>query len=231
MNIYTFTPNVHSMESPRQVVPWIMSQFNPKSVLDVGCGIGTWLKAFSEAGIDDFFGVDGSHAEQQGLLIPSANFKVVDLNQPWQLNRKFDLAICLEVAEHLTEEASMHLVRSLTQHARLIIFAAAVPFQGGQNHINEQWPAYWQSRFRNHNFYFHDSVRPAFWNNPKVQWWYKQNAFVVNQDPSEVTIFPWIHPEAYAERSRAYMDILEGRAGILGSLKIMGVALKNRFVK
>jgi len=231
MSVYTFTHDVHTMASPRQVVPWIMKQFSPNSVLDVGCGIGTWLKAFQEAGVSDFFGVDGSHTEPQGLLIPNTNFKAIDLNQPWQLNRKFDLAICLEVAEHLTEEASVHLVKALTDHASTIIFGAAVPFQGGQNHVNEQWPSYWQEKFRKHDFYFHDQLRPVFWNNPQVQWWYKQNAFVVNREPSKSEILPAIHPDAFVERSQEYKNIVDGNSGIAMSFGILNRALKNKLLK
>lgn len=231
MSVYTFTHDVHTMESPRQVVPWLMKQFNPKSVLDVGCGIGTWLKAFQEASVSDFFGIDGSHTEPQGLLIPSSSFKAVDLNQSWQLNRKFDLAICLEVAEHLTEKASADLVKALTEHASTIIFGAAVPYQGGQNHINEQWPSYWQEKFGQHSFYFHDILRPVFWNNSQVQWWYKQNAFVVNREPSTGTILPTIHPDAYAERSQEYTNLIDGNSGVAISFKLLSKALKNKFTK
>ena len=40
-----------SLRSARVVVPKIMKMIAPASVIDVGCGVGTWLKAFSEQGV------------------------------------------------------------------------------------------------------------------------------------------------------------------------------------
>src|ERR1041385_1528730 len=136
---YLHTEDVHNMESPREVVPVIMKVVNPSSVVDVGCGTGTWLKAFEEAGVADILGVDSNDVSPSQLKIPASKFRAVDLTAPWQLDRKFDLAISLEVAEHLPEDKATQFVAAIAGTADYVIFSAAIPGQGGQNHLNEQW--------------------------------------------------------------------------------------------
>jgi hypothetical protein len=60
----------------------------------------------------------------------------------------------------------------------VILFSAAIPFQGGVSHVNEQWPDYWAALFERHQYLAVDYVRPIVWNNPEVVWWYAQNAMI-----------------------------------------------------
>lgn len=87
--------------------------------------------------------------------------------------------ISLEVAEHLSPRAADTFVASLVSLGDIVVFSAAIPGQGGQNHINEQRHDCWQEKFQKHNFHFYDVLRPIFWNNENVDWWYRQNMFVV----------------------------------------------------
>ena len=64
-----------------------------------------------------------------------------DLAQPLQIDRRFDLALSLEVAEHLPPECGSEFVQTLTDLSSVILFSAAIPFQGGTDHLNEQWPS------------------------------------------------------------------------------------------
>lgn len=88
----------------------------------------------------------------EALAIPRECFAAVDLNKAFEADRRFDLAISMEVAEHLAPEISANFVRSLTRLSDIVLFSAAVPGRGGTNHINEQWPSYWSNLFRNENF-------------------------------------------------------------------------------
>ena len=146
---------------------WIISESKKvpegSKVLDVGCGIGTWLKAFEECGVKDYLGLDGNHVNRSLLKIPAEKFRVQNLLESFRLNRKFDLVISLEVAEHLDEKISDQFVKGLVEHGETIVFSAAIPYQSGQNHVNEQWPAYWQQKFEKHGYYFHDVIRPKIW--------------------------------------------------------------------
>jgi SAM-dependent methyltransferase len=170
---------VHNFNAAREVLPLAMELCKPTSILDVGCGTGTWLKVAQELGIQDIQGVDGNYVDRNMLKISNNHFYPHDLNTPFSLNRKFDLAICLEVAEHLLPEAANDLVSSLTKHSDLILFSAALPGQGGQHHINEQWPSYWQKLFAEKGYEMQDVIRMKIWNNPKIERWYRQNIFLV----------------------------------------------------
>jgi len=47
-----------SLRSAKEVVPLVMDLIKPKSVIDVGCGIGAWLSVFREYGISDILEVN-----------------------------------------------------------------------------------------------------------------------------------------------------------------------------
>jgi SAM-dependent methyltransferase len=167
-----------SLESARNVVPIVMELIQPGSVVDVGCGIGTWLAAFAEHNVADYIGIDGEYVERSQLLIPPERFVSRDLSEPVELDRHFDLAVALEVAEHLPAASGRGFVQSLTHLAPVILFSAAVPGQGGTHHVNEQWPSYWASFFAEHDFVSVDAVRPRIWENKDVAWWYRQNTLL-----------------------------------------------------
>jgi SAM-dependent methyltransferase len=149
-----------------------------ESVVDVGCGVGTWLAACARHGVRDILGLEGSWLPVERLVIPREQFRHCDLNEPIRLSREFDLAISLEVAEHLAADKAASFIESLTRLAPVVLFSAAVPFQGGVHHLNEKWPEYWIELFGKHGYEVADPIRSAIWNNANVRPWYAQNAFV-----------------------------------------------------
>jgi SAM-dependent methyltransferase len=181
---------IASSASASRVAPIIISLLRPKSVIDVGCGIGAWLSEFRARGIEDFIGVDGDYVDRDQLLIPKAKFIAHDLEVPFYFPRMFDLALSLEVAEHLPESHASEFVEGLCRLAPVVVFSAAVPGQGGVNHTNEQWQDYWASKFRSRGYLALDSLRPRIWHDPEVLWYYRQNMIIfvqesqLNQDPS-----------------------------------------------
>ncbi|WP_256360400.1 class I SAM-dependent methyltransferase [Methylomonas koyamae] len=168
-----------SLKSAKAIVPIINEILSPQSVVDLGCGIGTWLSAFIEMGIDDILGIDGPYVEKNKLLINEANFLAADLEKPILLDRKFDLAISLEVAEHIPDIAANTFVSSLTSLSDVIIFSAALPYQGGENHINEQWPEYWSDKFVAAGYTPIDYLRLKLWNDSDIEFWYRQNILYI----------------------------------------------------
>ena len=202
---YVHTAQVHNLKSPRAVVPELLKLFSPESVLDVGCGIGTWLHEFASAGIG-VFGIDGDFVDREQLkeFISPDFFMPIDLQFPFNLNRKFDLVLSLEVAEHLPESSAIGFVNSLCQHSDVIIFSAAIPGQGGQNHLNEKWPDYWIKLFEKEGLKTYDILRPHFWDNEDVDWWYKQNMLVFSRKAIEGIlgqpfINKVIHPDLFKQ--------------------------------
>jgi 2-polyprenyl-3-methyl-5-hydroxy-6-metoxy-1,4-benzoquinol methylase len=136
-----------SLQSAREVIPLVRHYYDPASVVDVGCGGGSWLSVFHELGIRDIYGLDGDWANTDDLLIPSALFQETDFLKPFRLSRTFDLVVCLEIAEHIQKSSAPVLIESLTHLGPVILFSAAIPDQGGVDHVNEQWPEYWARLF------------------------------------------------------------------------------------
>ena len=166
-----------SYQSAKIIIPLVLELIKPHSVVDIGCGLGTWLKAFAEQGAKEILGIDGDYIDIKKLYIPAASFLAHDLSAPLLLNKKFDLAISLEVAEHLPADKAELFIRNLTTAADIILFSAAIPGQGdiGIGHENEQWPEYWQNLFRRHGYELLDPFRAKLAHNQQVDWWYRQN--------------------------------------------------------
>jgi SAM-dependent methyltransferase len=168
-----------SRDSAAAIVPWIVDVLSPRAVIDVGCGHGAWLAAFKACGVADILGLDGAHVEPSGLEVEPSEFRAVDLRSPpSDVLGRFDLAVSLEVAEHLPASDADGFVSFLTGCAPVVLFSAAIPGQGGVGHVNEQWPAYWFDRFERHDFRAVDAVRPRFWNDERVRFFFAQNTVV-----------------------------------------------------
>jgi SAM-dependent methyltransferase len=181
-----------------------MRAVHPKSVVDVGCGSGGWLAEFLAAGVEEVLGVDGDYVPRANLEIPREKFRPVDLNHPLQLDRHFDLAMSLEVAEHLSPERAKSFVADLVALAPVVLFSAAVPGQGGQGHSNEQWQDYWIACFATHGYRPNDIVRPAVWNDEAVAPWYAQNTLLYTAPD-----LPQLHHEPMPSRvvhPRLFLD-------------------------
>jgi SAM-dependent methyltransferase len=167
-----------SYRSARRIVPLVLDLLEVGSVLDVGCGLGTFLRAFQENGVRHVLGVDGDHVPASRLLIDPSRFRSADLARGLDVAGRFDLAVSLEVAEHLPAERAAGFVADLCRAADVVLFSAAIPGQGGTHHVNEQWPSWWAVRFRAHGYEAFDLLRPALWADEEVEWWYRQNCLV-----------------------------------------------------
>jgi SAM-dependent methyltransferase len=167
-----------SFASAMEIVPIVLDLFAARSVCDVGCGVGTWLASFGKHGVADLLGLDGDYVDRALLRIPAAQFRPTDLAQPVRLERTFDLAISLEVAEHLAPARAEGFVSDLTRLAPAVLFSAAVPKQGGRDHVNERWQSWWAEIFRRHGYVTCDVVRSRIWDNPNVNYCYRQNTIL-----------------------------------------------------
>jgi SAM-dependent methyltransferase len=203
--------NEGSIRSARAIVPLMIELVQPKRVVDVGCGTGAWLAEFQRRGVNDVLGIDGPHISADQLEIDSRNFLAADLTQPLRLSSQFDLALSLEVAEHLQPENAERFVDALTRLAPVVLFSAAIPFQGGQHHLNEQWPTYWAQLFDKRDFEALDSVRRLWWERTDIDWWYAQNLVLyVRRDHAlrrlqictvtERGVSIFVHPDNYLNK-------------------------------
>lgn len=227
--MYVHTEDVHNTRAASQVVPYLMDTFRPSSVLDVGCGTGTWLKVFSQHHVQTLQGVDGDYIDMSKLVIPAEWLQKHDLTKPLDLQRKFDLVISFEVAEHLPEQYAQTFVDTLTRHSDLVVFSAAIPGQVGQNHFNEQWQSYWVKLFAAKGYHCYDIIRPLFWNNKDVDLWYRQNILVYSKKElhfDEAVLLDLIHPALWQMRNEKIASyelqlkrIKEGKVGLFFPLK------------
>ena len=171
-----FYKNIEEIKADEKIImPLIMQWISPDSIVDFGCGGGLWLaEVLRQKKEIDILGMDGYYAKQS-IRIPEDKFMAVDLRKPIFLERKFDLAISTEVAEHLEEQYADVLVDSMTRAADEILFSAAVPGQLGTHHINEQWQSYWIDKFEERGYYCDYSVRNYFWGDKRINSWRRQN--------------------------------------------------------
>ncbi len=191
-----------SRRSADVVVPMLLDIVRPGSVVDVGCGVGSWLAAFLENGIEEVLGVDLENVDRDLLLIPAEKFLPFNLRQPLRLDRSFDLALCLEVAGHLPAESAATLVDSLVGLSAVVAFSAPIPLQGGPNQINEQWPEFWTALFAARGYVHLDPIRRAIWNRSDVKWWFAQNLLLYVREDSLAGNPRWLQERERAKQSQ-----------------------------
>lgn len=179
------------------------------SVIDIGCGEGHWGAALSNYPV--LIDNDGYNSPNRvkGTWI-QADISSHDLKElhSWikiNLRDRFDLAICLEVAEHLPEHRADELVEFVASCSDLVLWSAAIPGQGGMGHINEQWPNYWLDKFYDLGFWS-SWIGCSFWGNPNVEPWYQQNLYWIERAREghlgEKTFYtPRIHPAFWSTRT------------------------------
>lgn len=180
--VYIPQDDIRFVDSSQIVVKEVLRQLDSvdiKSVADFGCGIGTWLKTFKDCGVFEVKGFDSDRVDKRLLFgnITPKEFETVDFENIENdiVKKQYSLVLCLEVAEHVTEENSDKLIKRLTQSGNIILFSAAIPYQGGPGHVNEQWPDYWAEKFAKYGFIPYDTIRFRIWNDDRIFSWYKQN--------------------------------------------------------
>lgn len=167
-----------SLDSGRLVLGHLWQYLQPASVLDVGCGRGSWLAACRELGAETLIGLDGPWNSQAAMIEPAIQFRAVDLNQPFALDAPVELAMSVEVAEHLEPSSSERLIECLTSASEVVVFGAAYVEQGGTHHINERRHSFWAKLFAARGFAVFDLFRPNFWDDARLPFWYRQNTFL-----------------------------------------------------
>jgi hypothetical protein len=167
--------SIGAMRSAAVVAPLVLRHYTPSSLIDIGCGRGAWLAEWDRVGVKDHIGVDGNYVDQHRLLISRDKFTSQELTKSFYLARKFDLAISLEVGEHIIPEATEIFLDNICRHADAILFSAAVPGQGGTLHVNEQNYEFWRERFVARGYRLFDFVRQAIQARGEVEPWYRYN--------------------------------------------------------
>jgi SAM-dependent methyltransferase len=160
----------------------IFTDLKPSSVIDVGCGTGVLLEALRARGCE-VFGLEYAEAALKYCRARRLNVRQFDLErQVFTDTRTFDVAVSMEVAEHLPERVADRYVDLLTRLSPVIVFTAAPPGQGGSDHVNEQPPAYWIAKFQQRGFAHAEELSQRWRERWKaagdVESWYYKNLMI-----------------------------------------------------
>jgi SAM-dependent methyltransferase len=190
-----------SQISAQQIVPLLISKYSPISVVDVGCGTGPFANEFLKLGVPDVIGYEGEWMEPLPTVLPKSLYLYTDLTRPLTSLRKYDICLCLEVAEHLEEANARTLIETLTGLSQVIVFSAAIPQQGGNHHVNEQWPSYWSNLFAEKNYFLEWDPRLTIWDNTEIEGCYRQNLLIFSSNAanSQSKPIPLVHPVLWEE--------------------------------
>lgn len=216
----------------RELVPF-------KSIVDLGTAVGTWPSAAKRLGADSVVGVDGPWVPEDQKLIPPGEFVSANLEAELPNLPQCDLAICTEVLEHLSGPAAERAVGWLCQRAPVILFSAAIPDQGGDAHINEQWQSHWSGTFAKYGFKTYDVIRPQIWEDRRVPFWYRQNLFLMAKPnvgtasgwvEANISFMNFVHPDSLGEKARR-IEFLERKLkerSLKGRIRALRQALAGK---
>ncbi|MBR5709991.1 MAG: methyltransferase domain-containing protein [Thermoguttaceae bacterium] len=174
-----------SLRAAGVILPYLFQFYKPNSVIDIGCGSGSWLRACQDLGVGTIHGVDINEVDEQTLFVPRDVIDIFDFSnltsqEKFAHSQKYDLAISLEVAEHLEPQNAVSFVKYLTSFSDVVLFSAAHPFQSGVHHVNCQPAVYWSSLFKNEDYVCVDIMRRQLMFVPQLDecYWYGQNSFL-----------------------------------------------------
>jgi hypothetical protein len=168
-----------SRHAARTIAPMVLDLVGPiSSVVDIGCGNAIWLSVWRELGATRTLGIDGEHVDRSMLEIPADDFIAMDLSRPLPALERHDLAMTLEVVEHLQPERAESIVEELIALAPVVLFSAATPGQLGDGHINLEWQDVWAERFERRGYRTIDAIRSRVWRDLSISWWYQQNVLI-----------------------------------------------------
>lgn len=171
-----------AVESAGSIADSIVGELRPRRVVDVGCGTGALLEVLRDRGCE-VFGFEYSKAALAYCRERKLDVAKFDLEKDvLHDNRTFDVAVSMEVAEHLPAAVADRYVDLLVRLADTVVFTAAPPGQGGNDHVNEQLPEYWVGKFAQREFRLDDTRsrrwREAWQAGGKVQDWYYKNLMI-----------------------------------------------------
>jgi SAM-dependent methyltransferase len=186
------------------------------SALDLGCGNGVWLSELEKRGVSKTIGVDGPWVPRDLYLSNNEFIEHNFIDDKFEIQEKFDVVISLEMFEHIPQKRANELIETISSITDCVLFSAAIPNQGGNGHINEQWLSHWVELFRAQGFYLDDTLRPVIWNDFKIPYWYRQNIVLFDRNQREEQHFPIdiIHPETLIEKTspsirRSILDLFK----------------------
>jgi SAM-dependent methyltransferase len=152
--------------------PWV------RSVVDVGCGTGTWLHEFELHGVPKLLGLESGDIPARLLQIEPSQFRIADFGGSWVIEDRFDLALSLEIAQQLPPGSVENFITQLARLSDVIVFSPAVPAVNGQLRWDERGSSFWVAHFELVGYECFDLLRNIFWYEQRVEWGYSQNILI-----------------------------------------------------
>ena len=166
---------------------YVWEIFNPKNILDVGCGSGAYLYCFKHLGCKKVFGLDGIISKN--TFLDDTEYRQCNLSDGFDLNETFDMVICLEVLEHLTKSSADKMIHVLDKHAsNTILFSAAEIYQPGIGHINCQPLSYWLKYWRDLGWQVDNFSTLSFRSLASFSW-FRRNPLILRRNNSGKKIY------------------------------------------
>jgi SAM-dependent methyltransferase len=201
---YYETISENAIRSRDEIFTFLKNICSFETVIDIGCGIGEWGFEIDKFGVEKYIGVDHKIPKKK-LLIPEERFIDHDLidGSDFPLDCKFDLALCLEVLEHIPEENSEKAIDLLCSLSDQILFSAAIPYQGGRHHVNEQWQSWWAKKFEDRG-YHPENVRDILSHNDSIDIWYRNNVVLYKKEQTGQHVTDFVHPRLFENLMQHY---------------------------
>jgi SAM-dependent methyltransferase len=134
----------------KSIADHIVTEINPKTVLDVGCAMGL-LVAFLRKREVKAFGLDISEYAIKNIHPDAKPYCWIGSGTD-PFPQKFELVVCIEVLEHLPHLEAEKAIENLCNYSDDILFSST-PFDFKEGtHFNVQPPEYWVEGFARNGF-------------------------------------------------------------------------------
>lgn len=172
-----------AIQDANQLADTIIDIYSPDNVIEFGCGTGRLLYRYTERGIT-VYGIDASSSALEQSKLPDECLQQHDLTQPFSTEEKYDIALAIEILEHLPQKAADTVVDSISNAAKTVLVSAATPGQGGTHHVNEQPHAYWIEKFETRGMTYQPSTTEKIRSQLKLDdlMWISDNLIVFKKD-------------------------------------------------
>lgn len=143
----------------------IVETFKPSSILDLGCGVGSYLEGALQSGCKDILGIEIAFEKAKEFLVKDITpfIQDGDITIDLKLNRSFDCVMSIEVGEHIEPSGTNGFIDNLTKlSTKYILLTAAPPGQGGTGHINLREKEWWIQEIKNRGWTFRQDFVDSF---------------------------------------------------------------------
>lgn len=138
------------IRSAEMITDILYDSFKPKKLADLGCGCGVYSHLLAKKGVS-VLALDGAQVPKEHAF--SINIHAQDLTVPFENTwGNFDIALCLEVAEHIPEHLTDIFLENILKFSDTLILSAAPKGQDGHHHVNEQPKRYWVKKLAEKGF-------------------------------------------------------------------------------